>query len=246
MAAGEAPAVARLQASLIERARPYPALWQVESGQRLRYAPAGLSMPLVAGGVGPAVSNQPAAGGRRGAAGLCAAPGWRRARRVQLRIGYMETLRGQDGAQRPAWLESTRSEPYGEQVRGACRGGGGDARPALRESGADQVRAAFRPRRPGRDRSRVVGGARRLAPAGAGILFRAVGGRGAARGAGAARRHRLGPEQRPSGRAGDVGLQPAPSTPSGRAAETGKRPPSWRGPRCPTPPSRRRSRGCIP
>ncbi len=141
MAAGEAPAVARLQAGLIERARPYPALWQVESGQRLRYAPAGLSMPLVQEGW--ALLGFEPAGARGDAARLDYARRLDGGGRVvvQLRIGYMETLRGQDGAQRLAWLESTRSEPYGEQAAAPAAVA---AMPGLPYENLAQTRSALR------------------------------------------------------------------------------------------------------
>lgn len=101
-AAAEAAEVARLQARLVGQARPYPPLWTLESGQRLRYVPAGLSLPLAQDGwtllrFEPADAREDSARleyiRRLDGQGRMV---------VQLRIGYMEALRGQDGAARQA------------------------------------------------------------------------------------------------------------------------------------------------
>jgi len=116
VAAGETAEAARLQARLVELARPYPALWKTESGQRLRYAPAGLSLPLARDGW--ALLRFEPADARGKAARLDYARGLDTRGRVvvQLRIGYSEALRGLDGAGRLAQLERALTGPYGEQA----------------------------------------------------------------------------------------------------------------------------------
>ncbi|WP_156124203.1 hypothetical protein [Achromobacter sp. RTa] len=115
-AAGETAEVARLQARLVELARPYPALWEAESGQRLRYAPAGLSVPLARDGWALLRFEPADARGKTARLDYARALNERGRIVVQLRIGYMEALRGLDGAERLAQLERALAGPYGEQA----------------------------------------------------------------------------------------------------------------------------------
>jgi len=123
MAAGEAADVARLQARLIELARPYPALWTVESGRRLRYAPAGLSLPLAQGGWALQGFEPADARGKMARVDYARQLDERSRVSVQVRIGYMEDedLRGQDGAQRVARLERLLGGPDGAQAAPAAQ-----------------------------------------------------------------------------------------------------------------------------
>ncbi|SSW69556.1 hypothetical protein [Achromobacter agilis] len=141
VAAGEASDVTRLQARLIELAKPYPALWDAGSGQRLRYAPAGLSLPLAQDGW--ALLRFEPADARNGTARLDYARRLDERGRVvlQLGIGYLEALRGLDGAQRQALLKGMQGEPYGEQTAAPAVAA---ALPDLPFKGLVQAKAALR------------------------------------------------------------------------------------------------------